>query len=104
MSPFITFMDTNRAGEMQYYILQRAYPHYVGLIENMPRLDQPYQAPISGHHIYITFNGILRGNFVPASEQYEREIGAVFEAMAAWFYENRVLKEPKRYKKFAIPV
>lgn len=102
MSPFITFRDTDKSGEMQYYILQREYPHYCGRIAYYPTGGSICEVPITGHNLYVSFGGVLRGNFAPAYPKVEEEINHVFHAMALWFYENRVLKEPKRYKKWAI--
>ena len=102
MSPFVTFRDTDKAGVMQYYILQRAYPHFLGVITYYPTGETIYQTPVAGHHLYVTFNGVLRGNFLPAHQGVETEIQVVFEAMALWFYSERIMKDPKKYKKFMI--
>lgn len=102
MSPFITFKDLDTKGEMQYFILQREYPHYCGRIAYYPTGGAICEVPITGHNLYVSFSGVLRGNFVPAYPKVEEEISVIFHAMALWFYENRVLKEPKRYKKWLI--
>lgn len=104
MNPFISFRDKDKTGELQYYLLQREYPHFVGRLDYAPLTGQIYQVPVAGHHLYITFAGTLRGNLIPSYTNIEQEIGSVFESMAVWFYHNRIKPEPKRYKKWAIPV
>ena|SRR5579872_3799707 len=102
MSPFVTFKDTDRSGNMQYYILQREYPHYCGVITYYPSGESICQVPVTAHNLYVTFAGVLRGNFIPGHPGAEKEIVAVFHSMAIWFYVNRVSVDPKRYKKWAI--
>lgn len=102
MSPFITFTDKSASGETEYYILQREYPHFVGMIAYIPSVEPICQVPIAGHHLYINFWGTLRGRLMPISKNIDKEIGSVFEQMASWYYQNRILTDPKRYKKFAI--
>lgn len=103
MSPFVTFRDTDSGGVMQYYILQRAYPHYVAKITYYPTGGSICEVPVTGHNLFVSFSGCLRGNYVPAYPKVEEEINAVFHAMALWFYENRILADEKRYKKWQIP-
>lgn len=102
MSPFITFKDLDGSGVMQYYILQRDYPHYVGRIAYYPTGGSICEVPITGHNLYVSFAGVLRGHFVPVYPKVEEEINVVFHAMALWFYTNRIVVDPKRYKKWSI--
>jgi hypothetical protein len=102
MSPFVTFKDLDNSGVMQYYILQRDYPHYLGRIAYYPTGGSICEVPVSGHNLYVSFNGTIRGNFIPAYPKVEEEITAVFHAMALWFYANRIVPDPKRYKKWLI--
>jgi hypothetical protein len=102
MNPFVTFKDTDKKGELQYYILQREYPHYVGQITYYPSGEAICQVPVSGHNLYVTFAGVLRGNYIPAYPKVNEEITAITHAMALWFYSKRVAIDPKRYKKWAI--
>ena len=57
---------------------------------------------ISGHNLYLVFHGTLRGMQIPSYGDIDKEIVNVMSAMAAWYYENRIVKEPKRYKKYRI--
>lgn len=102
MSPFVTFKDRDEKGEVQYYILQRSYPHFLGVVSYYPSGEPICQVPVTGHHLYVTFSGVLRGNFIPAHQGVEQEIEGVFHSMALWFYSNRISVEPKKYKKWAI--
>lgn len=102
MSPFITFKDYSANGELEYYILQRDYPHYLGKISYYPSGEPICQVPVTAHHLYVTFAGVLRGNYIPAHQGVEKEIDAVFNAMALWFYSERIMKDQRRYKKWAI--
>jgi hypothetical protein len=49
------------------------------------------------------FDGSLRGNFIPGYRGVEDEIAMVINDMSLWFYENRILKEAKKYKKWHLP-
>lgn len=104
MSPFLTFKDADKEGNLQLYILQRAFPHYVGVLSYIPVADSFSCIPLSGHNLWINYAGLLRGNFIPSYGGVNQEIEAVFHSMALWFYSERILKDPKRYKKWLIPV
>lgn len=102
MSPYITFKDYDKDNKLQYYILQREYPHFCGVISYFPVGDSLCQIPVTGHHLYVTFAGTLRGNGFPAHNMVEQEIQSIFHHMATWFYINRIEADPKRYKKWVI--
>lgn len=102
MSPYITFRDENKEGVLTLYILQRDFPHYVATIADHPIINTLCCEAIAGHHLYLVFQGTLRGNFIPGFKNVSQEIQIVFEDMARWFYAERCLKDPKRYKKYLI--
>lgn len=102
MSPFITFKDLNAEGELQLFVLQRDYPHFVGTITYYPSANAIVQVPISGHNLYMTYYSTLRGNFIPLSNNIDIEMESIFHSMALWFYKNRIEIDPKRYKKWLI--
>jgi hypothetical protein len=102
MEPFITFRDTDKNGELQYYILQRAFPHFIGVIKYKPSDTALYYISVSAHHLYILFAGTLQGNFLPGYKDAVEEMEAVIRNMAEWFYANRVIVEPNKYKKWKI--
>lgn len=101
MQPFITFKDTED-GVDKYFILQRDFPHYLAAICYIPIADSICCIPVSRHNLWITFQGTIRGNFVPSYKDAQEEIETIFNRMALWFYQNRIEKEPKRYKKWLI--
>ena len=102
MSPFITFKDTNQNGELQLFVLQRDYPHFVGTLTYYPTGSAIVQVPITAHNLYMTFYGTLRGSYIPLANHIDIEMESVFHAMALWFYSERIMKDPKRYKKWLI--
>ena len=102
MQPFITFKDIDKNDIDIYYILQRDFPHYLGAICYQPMADSICCVPVAGHNLWITFMGTIRGNYVPSYPDAIKEIEIIFVSMANWFYVNRIQKEPKRYKKWAI--
>lgn len=102
MNPFITFRDKDENGEMQYYILQRAFPHFVGRISPVPIEGALANEPVAGYNLWITWNSTLRGNFIPDYRNFDKEIANVFIDMATWFYAERIAMDKNRFKKFKI--
>lgn len=100
MIPYITFRETDSSGRLCYYILQKAHPHYKALLSVGKLEDTLASMPVLGYNLYLNFNGCLRGNVLPAYKDAIQEIEFVLDSMATWFYENRVLAEPKKYLKF----
>lgn len=100
MEPFIAFRDRDKSGDLQYYILQRDFPHYCGLISETQDLEAIIQVPISGHRLYVIFNGTIRGNYIAAYKDAFEEISHIFVHMAEWYYENRIAPAPQRFKKW----
>lgn len=102
MEPYITFKDTDNQGELQYYILQRKFPHYIARIAYKPSDTALFYISISGHHLYVTYAGTLQGNFLPGYKDAVEEMESVMTNMAEWFYANRVAIDLKKYKKWII--
>lgn len=103
MSPYITFRDNDKNGELQFYILQRDFPHYCAILSSHPIPEPLAIAPISGHNLWIIGMGTIRGSYLPSYRDAIEQMQAVIEAMAVWFHEQRILPDRKRYKKWAIP-
>lgn len=57
---------------------------------------------IAGYNLYLVFAGTLRGNMLPSYKDINAEVRIVFEMMALWFYNERILPDKKRYQKFKI--
>lgn len=102
MEPFITYRDTDSKNELQYYILQRQYPHYVARIAYKPSDTALFYISISGHHLYVTYAGTLQGHFIPGYKDAIEEMETVMRTMAEWFYANRVAVDSNKYKKWKI--
>jgi hypothetical protein len=102
MIPYITYRE-EKEGNLLYYILQKEHPHYVGVIAYGP-IENKIQIPITEHNLYVTFAGTIRGNFIPSYRDVVNQIEQTMTSMAIWYYENRILKEPKKYSKFKLNV
>lgn len=101
MNTFITFRDKDENGVLQYYILQRDFPHLIGVVWNHFDIGNWY-APIMGYMLYVNFNGTLRGNVIPSYKDVGEEIQTIMQAMADWYYTNRIMEDEKKYKKFKV--
>jgi len=100
MSPFITFRDNDLQNGLQYYILQREYPHYMSVIteEKLDSIIPPQQ--ITGYYLWVNFCGTLRGNLIPGYLHIQEDIKFVLNEMTQWYYINRVVPQHKKFKKF----
>jgi len=102
MIPFITYREQNAEGSLEYYILQKGYPNYIGRLVAYPVEGALNNTPITDHHLYITFAGALMGNFIPAHKGELQNITEVFSQMAEWYFINRISPDLKKYKKWKI--
>ena len=102
MTPYITFREPDEKGELQYYILQRQHPNYIGVIQSVPRENILMRAAVPGHLLWVEFAGTIRGNFVEARVDVVEELDGIFTDMAQWFYLNRVKLNEKKFKKFKL--
>lgn len=102
MIPYITYREVNDKRELLYFILQKDFPHYQCKISDVPRLYFVEPVPVIDYNLYLCFSGTLRGNSIPGYNNVDKEINEVMVDMANWFYENRILIEPKKYKKWKI--
>src|ERR1700744_727836 len=102
MSPYITFKDY-KGEDLVLYILQRDFPHYCAALSYLPVLDSLVCVPVSGHNLWLSFSGTLRGPYLPAYKDALEQVETVLADMSNWFYLNRIVPDPKRYKKFIIP-
>lgn len=100
---FITYRENND-GELGYYILQRAFPNYIGRLTLISTEKKLISSPIAGYHLYITFDGVLLGNYVPGNKDVYEEIVSVFTEMARWYLSNRIMIDEKKYKKWKLNV
>jgi hypothetical protein len=99
MSRYITYKEIDGEGKSQYFILQKDFPHIVGLIANYPTKNFVSAMPIVGYNLYIVFNGTLRGSVIPTYKDIDIEITNILQEMSDWYQINRISLFPKRYKK-----
>ncbi len=104
MNNYITYRDTDNEDNLQYYVLQKDYPHIVAMISDIPIINFVQPVPVSGYNLWLIFSGTLRGNFLPGYNSIFEEVKVVVTDMALWFYENRVLSNEKKYKKWKVNV
>lgn len=102
MEAYISFRDTDEDNVLQYYILQRDFPHYLGVISVMPVAETLACVAVPGYSLWIVFDGTLRGNMIPGYKDVAEEIQSTYEHMAEWFRDSRIMVDEKRYKKFKI--
>lgn len=101
MDAFITYREKDIDG-LQYYILQKEFPHFICKISFKPDKIFVNAVPIAGYKMWLVFNYCLRGKYLPSFKEIDKLILTVMEEMALWFLVNRILQDEKRYKKFKI--
>src|ERR1035437_9594710 len=99
---YITFRETNEEGETLYFILQKEFPHYQTVVSEVPKKVFVECVPVTDYNLYITFAGVISGFMIPSYHDVEKEISSVMASMALWFYSERILVNPKKYKKWKI--
>lgn len=93
MSPYIYFEE-----EGESFILQRAFPHFVGKItSSMPNKLASF--PIAGYYMYVTIVGTIRGNVFPSYNQPQSELNDIASEMAGFSLKYIIEKEDK-YKQY----
>lgn len=102
MSPYITYRDTDKNNQLQYYVLQRAFPHYTGRIVTYPEESVFGIAPIPGYRLWIICDGTIRGSIIPSYKDTVREVTDVLFQMSAWFWAERIVLDEKKFKKWKI--
>ena len=98
--PFLTYRELDSGGRLCYYILQKAFPHYKGIISVGVLEEALSSCPVMGYNLYVNFSGCLQGNILPAYQDALKEINHVMFEMATWFLYKRVLIDEKKYNKF----
>ncbi len=99
MIPYITYRELEN-GHLQYYILQKEFPHYIGVISSHPINQTICQIPIPGYNLWVVFGGTLRGNMIPNYKDIQNEIDIEFQKMSIWFLTERIQSELKRFNKW----
>lgn len=100
---YLTFREPNEKGNLLYYVLQKAFPHFQAVLSVNPSDKGLAVSPIAGYHLYVVIHGTLRGkNVIPVYNHVEGEMQSVANEMALWYLENRILVDEKKYKKWKI--
>lgn len=102
MQPYITFRDTDDTEELQYYVLQRDFPHVVSVLSDRPIVNFVQPVPLPDYNLFLNFDGCLRGRQIPGYKDIFEEIRVVLGDMSIWFFNNRILTNEKKYKKWKI--
>jgi hypothetical protein len=102
-SAFITFRDTDNNDKLQYYILQRSYPHYLALLSHTPIENSLGSAAIGGYNLWVIGIGTLRGRMLPINlSQPLKDLQSTLDVMSSWYLANRIEINPNKYKKFKL--
>jgi hypothetical protein len=102
MIPFLTYRQPNEEGNLLYYILQRAFPHYDAVLLVYPKEGALAQSPIPGYSLWIVIVGTLRGAVIPGYQDVVNEMQSVADQMAAWYLENRIMTDEKKFKRWKV--
>ncbi len=101
--PYITFREPDENGILRYYIVQKVFPHNVGIILSQPNHEAIVQSVIPGYNLYVVFNGVLNGNMVHINgADFKTELQVLYNTMACWFYTDRIILDKKRFEKFKV--
>lgn len=100
--PFITYREPDKNGNLEYYVLQRDFPHWVGRISTIPKEGALAQSTIAGYNMYVIIEGTLRFGLIPTYKNVMEEMQLVADTMAVWYYTDRMIMDKKRYEKFKI--
>ncbi len=98
---FITYREEDD-GVLKYYILQKEFPHNCGVISIKPNPEAIVQSTVSGYNLWVVHAGTLRGNMIAVYPSYKENLQLCYDEMANFFYNERILKDEKRYEKFKI--
>jgi len=100
--PFISYREPDDKGVFRYYILQKEFPHNKAVILSQPMPEALCQSVVPGYNLWIVWDGTLRGNFVAAYPDYEKDLQFTMDNIAAWYFSERIEKDKKRYEKFKV--
>lgn len=96
-APYLTIKDGNHI-----YVLQRAFPHYLGKVQYTQDPGAVIQGQIPMYNIFIVFAGTLGGNRLLLNDDWRTQLENVWEAMCRFYREERIEKMPGRFKRYKI--
>jgi hypothetical protein len=86
--------------DVSLYILQKDFPHSIGKLTKKKE-EEKLQCVIPGYHLYVTFQGTLRGNQIPLDRFFVQETSEVLPNMANFLLENLIYTTDE-YEKYKI--
>lgn len=98
---YITYREEIN-GHLEYFILQKTFPHYKCRITKIPITNIFEPVAISKYNLWVVFAGTIQGNMLPVTNEFEKLVLITMQDMATWFLENRIEKDLKRFKKWLI--
>ncbi len=102
MTQYITFRDVDSNNELCYFILLRKWPYYIGKVIPYYQPDAIAIANVPAHSLWVVYDGVIEGRYFPSNGAMKDELKEVFQKMAEWYYANRILTNPKKFKKWAL--
>lgn len=100
MIKYLTFREPDESNGFSYFILQKEFPHILCKLSDIPVTYVVMPVPINDYNLFLNFEGLLRGRFLPSYKNILDQVSEVMQDMGLWFLQNRILIEPKRYKKW----
>ena len=100
--PFITFREPDKDGSMQYFILQKEFPHFLARLVYAPVTGSLSCQPISDYKLWVSCEGSIRGRMIPNYVNIKEEMDTIIYMMTNWFYAERIMMDEKRFKKFKL--
>ncbi len=83
----------------EYYVLQRDFPHLIGKLSH--KKEEAEQSAVPGYHLYVVFDGVLRGNYATSDRFFLQETNMVLPDMASFLLENLIINT-EEYEKYKI--
>lgn len=102
METHITFREKTEDGEYEYFVLQKEFPHYLGVIVTYPKKNIFPASAIAGYNFWVSFAGTLRGGFIPSYKDVAIEVATALDKMALWYLDKIIMQNEEKYKKFKI--
>lgn len=95
LSQFITFRD-----EQKFFVLQTAFPHYLGEVIRGEKPEGVFVATVSGYRIYIRFSGALGGNRMLIMDNWKENMKSIITSMGDFYLGSRIAPEPKKFREW----
>lgn len=97
---FVTFREADEEGNLRYFIAQKDFPNLVAEISQTPNKKFVDAVVIGEYNLWICLVGTMRGAYIPAYNDIDKEIIFVMQEMGQWFLTTRINADLKKYKKW----